>query len=209
MSDENTDTGKFEMLTNSTVIRVARETACSEDPNVRMAGPAVMLLNKAATTFIHYLTATAQEITAKKGRSTMGYTDIVEAIGEMGMTHLLDELQPFIQEIVESKRKPNPTSPPLSPTIPSFNNAANDQEQPTVEQQEPIEEAIENSSIPEILSEEIDPVDVDAGVAGDDNEEEENLEDLEKEFNEEDDEGKSNKLALNVEHIIQNEILKS
>lgn len=78
----------MEILPVGTVRDIAKNAAQKLDPNAKMSANASLLLNKASTMFIHYLAATANEFTLAKGKSTIGCTEIFEAINEMGFHNL-------------------------------------------------------------------------------------------------------------------------
>jgi hypothetical protein len=86
----------MELLSTNIIRNTERDAMAEQDETMKMSGGAWELLNKAVTVVIHYLLATAHEFDMSKGTSTLGCTEIVEALNHIGITSLADDTKDFL-----------------------------------------------------------------------------------------------------------------
>jgi hypothetical protein len=67
-----------------------------QDETMKMAGDACELVNQALAVFIHYRSATAHEFALPKWRSTLGCSELLEALNNIGMSSLADNAEDFL-----------------------------------------------------------------------------------------------------------------
>jgi hypothetical protein len=86
----------MELLSRHVIRNIVLDAVTEQDETMKMSGGAGDLLIRTSTVFIHYLSALVYEFPMSAWRRTLGRTDILDALNDIGMFSLADDEEYFL-----------------------------------------------------------------------------------------------------------------